>query len=38
MYLLDKEGDVRYVHIGEGGYDRTEEVIGALLVEDLSGR
>jgi hypothetical protein len=38
MYLLDKAGNVRYVHIGEGGYDRTEEVIGALLVEDLSGR
>ena len=38
MYLLDKAGNVRYVHIGEGGYDRTEEVIGALLVEDLPGR
>jgi len=36
MYLIDKAGNIRYVHIGEGGYDRTEEVIQALLVEDLS--
>ena len=35
MYLIDKAGNIRYVHIGEGGYDRTEEVIQALLVEDL---
>jgi hypothetical protein len=35
MYLIDKAGVIRYVHIGEGGYDRTEEVIKALLVEDL---
>ena len=33
MYLLDKAGTIRYVHIGEGGYARTEEVIKALLVE-----
>lgn len=36
MYLLDKAGNIRYVHIGEGAYDRTEEVIKALLIEDLS--
>ena len=36
MYLLDKAGNIRYLHIGEGDYDRTEEVIQALLVEDLS--
>ena len=36
MYLLDKAGNIRYVHIGEGAYDRTEEVIQALLAEDIS--
>lgn len=36
MYLVDKAGNIRYIHIGEGRYDRTEEVIKALLVEDLS--
>jgi hypothetical protein len=34
MYLLDKAGNIRYIHIGEGAYDRTEEVIQALLVEE----
>ncbi len=36
MYLLDKAGNIRYVHIGEGAYVRTEEVIQALLAEDIS--
>jgi hypothetical protein len=36
MYLIDKAGEVRYLHIGEGGYDRTQEVIEALLAEDSS--
>lgn len=36
MYLIDKMGNIRYIHIGEGDYDRTEEVIKALLAEDLS--
>lgn len=36
MYLIDKAGDIRYVHIGEGRYERTEAVIQALLAEDLS--
>ena len=35
MYLIDKEGDIRYVHVGEGGYARTEAVIQALLAEDV---
>lgn len=35
-YLIDKAGDIRYLHIGEGGYDRTQEVIEALLAEDSS--
>lgn len=33
-YLIDKEGYVRYVHIGEGSYDKTEEAIRVLLGED----
>jgi peroxiredoxin len=35
-YLIDKAGEVRYLHIGEGGYDRTQEVIEALLAEGSS--
>ena len=30
-YLVDKRGRVRYVHFGEGEYDRTENVIRTLL-------
>ena len=30
-YLVDKSGRVRYVHFGEGEYDRTEHVIRTLL-------
>lgn len=33
IYLIDKQGDIRYVKIGEGGYDRTERIIQALLAE-----
>ena len=33
MYLIDKRGHLRYVHIGEGSYDQTEAVIQALLAE-----
>jgi len=36
MYLVDKAGNIRYVHIGEGRYERTEAVIQALLAEELS--
>jgi len=32
-YLIDAEGRVRYVHIGEGGYDVTEAAIRSLLEE-----
>jgi thiol-disulfide isomerase/thioredoxin len=32
-YLIDKEGYIRYDHIGEGGYTETESVIQALLIE-----
>ena len=33
MYLIDKNGDIRYKHIGEGHYADTEAVIRALLAE-----
>lgn len=32
-YVLDKNGVIRYKHIGEGGYTETEGVIQALLAE-----
>ena len=31
--LVDKKGIVRYGHIGEGAYDKTESVIRQLLAE-----
>jgi thiol-disulfide isomerase/thioredoxin len=30
-YLVDRSGHVRYVHFGEGSYDRTENAIRTLL-------
>jgi thiol-disulfide isomerase/thioredoxin len=33
LYLIDKQGRIRYVHIGEGRYKETEENIQALLAE-----
>jgi len=33
LYLIDKQGRIRYVHIGEGRYAETEENIRALLEE-----
>ena len=35
LYLIDKRGHIRYVHIGEGAYDKTEAAIQALLNEPL---
>ncbi len=32
-YLIDKDGNIRYDHIGEGGYAETEEAIQQLLRE-----
>lgn len=32
-YLIDKEGNVRRVHAGEGGYKETEQAIRQLLAE-----
>ena len=33
MYLIDKQGHIRYIHIGEGRYVETEAAILALLAE-----
>ena len=33
LYLIDKQGHIRYVHIGEGRYQETEENIQVLLAE-----
>ncbi len=33
LYLIDKQGYIRYVHIGEGRYQETEAAILALLAE-----
>jgi hypothetical protein len=33
LYLIDKQGRIRYVHIGEGAYAKTESAIQSLLAE-----
>jgi thiol-disulfide isomerase/thioredoxin len=33
MYLIDKQGKIRYIHIGEGRYQETEQAIKDLLAE-----
>lgn len=33
LYLIDKAGQIRYVRIGEGAYDTTEQAIVSLLAE-----
>lgn len=33
MYLIDKQGVIRSVRIGEGGYQETEKLIQTLLME-----
>ena len=33
LYLIDKQGHIRYFHIGEGRYAETEAAIQALLAE-----
>lgn len=35
LYLIDKRGHLRYQHIGEGEYAKTEAAIQALLAEPL---
>lgn len=34
IVILDKQGRIRYTHVGEGAYDTQEKVIKALLAED----
>ena len=36
LFLLDKQGRVRWTHVGEGYYDETEQVIQNLLSESGS--
>lgn len=38
LFVLDKQGRVRWSHVGEGYYDETEEVIKKLLAEDSPSR
>ncbi len=33
LFLIDKQGHLRYTHIGEGAYGETEQAIQALLKE-----
>ena len=33
LYLIDKQGNLRYRHIGEGQYQETEAAIRTLLAE-----
>ena len=33
LYLIDKRGRIRYVHIGEGAYAETQAAIEILLAE-----
>jgi thiol-disulfide isomerase/thioredoxin len=33
VYLIDKQGVIRYMHIGEGAYTQTEEFLRELLNE-----
>jgi cytochrome c biogenesis protein CcdA/thiol-disulfide isomerase/thioredoxin len=33
-YFIDRRGHIRFVHFGEGEYDRSEQVIRTLLAED----
>ncbi len=33
IYLIDKQGLIRYVRIGEGGYPEIERMLDALLAE-----
>ena len=33
MYLIDKQGRIRFTHVGEGAYEETERRIKELLNE-----
>ena len=32
-YIVDKQGHIRYKHIGEGAYEETETIIQLLMAE-----
>jgi hypothetical protein len=34
LFLIDKQGHIRYTHIGEGRYDEIEAAIQILLTEE----
>ncbi|MCY1151668.1 MAG: redoxin domain-containing protein [Sphaerochaetaceae bacterium] len=34
QFFIDKDGEIRYFHFGEGGYDEAEQVIRTLLQEN----
>jgi thiol-disulfide isomerase/thioredoxin len=34
LFLLDKQGRIRWTHVGEGAYDETEQLIKQLLAEN----
>jgi hypothetical protein len=36
VYLIDKQGHLRYQHIGEGTYDVTQAAVQALLEKPAS--
>ncbi len=33
IFLIDKKGEIRYKKVGEGKYDKTEDMIKSLLKE-----
>jgi hypothetical protein len=33
-FLLDKQGRIRWMHVGEGGFDEAERLIQRLLAEE----
>jgi len=33
LYLIDKRGHIRYVHVGEGAYEVTEAALQELLAQ-----
>lgn len=36
LYLIDKNGHIRYTHVGEGKYQETEDAIVYLLSENIN--
>ncbi len=36
IFLLDKQGRIRWMHVGEGGYDEAERLIQNLLAENAA--